>query len=446
MQDNVATRPAARPLLLAAVEALLVFECARRGLGADGATPTAALAQAWLHVLLAGAAAAAVGVLPAPPGRLGAARLAAALAAALLVSAALAGAAPGRFEVGPGLAAGAAAGWALVLLLRWAMRSLAGPSAAARRVLVLGNGQEAEDVIRALNATRGRHSVEYAGLYPVMAERDPLGRTRVLDHDALVRAVADLRVTEIVVAVRERRGGVLPLRQLLDCRLAGIDVVDLVAFHERESRMLRVDLLRASWMIFGDGFEQSPMRRAAKRATDVALAATALAAGAPLWLATLVAVLLDGGAPAFDATECVGLGGRRFRRLALRTVGRDDPRRVTRSGRWLRRTGLHRWPLLVNVLRGDMSVVGPRPETPEAARSNAERVAFHAVRHAVRPGLVGWARVADARPASPVGDDGDLPFDLYYVKRHSFGLDVVILARVLHRALSGKVRDPSTRS
>jgi sugar transferase (PEP-CTERM system associated) len=319
-----------------------------------------------------------------------------------------------------------------------------------RRVLVLGNGSEAEDVIRYLHSESLRRSVQFAGLYPVMADRTDDGAGRGLDHGALKRSVEELRVSEIVVAVRERRGGVLPLRQLLDSKLQGIKVMDLQSFYEREQGILRIDSMRASWMIFGDGFGHGITRDVIKRFFDVFVSMALIVATLPLLVIAMVAIVLESGWPILYSQERVGQGGRRFFIYKLRTMRQDaeadgTPRwagvgdkRVTRIGAVLRKTRIDELPQLWNVLKGDMSFVGPRPERPFFVEQLTERIPFYDVRHSVKPGVTGWAQVRYPYGASI--DDGmfKLQYDLYYVKNHSLFLDLMILVETLQVVLLGK--------
>jgi sugar transferase (PEP-CTERM system associated) len=319
-----------------------------------------------------------------------------------------------------------------------------------RRVLVLGNGQEAEDVIRFLHNGESRQSIQYAGLYPVMAERDASGQERLLNHEALRRATEDLRVSEIVIAVRERRGGVLPLRHLLDCKLRGIKVMDLQSFYEREQGVLRVDTMRASWMIFGNGFDQGLTRDVVKRLFDLAAATGLILLTLPILLIAMVAVVIESGFPIFYTQERVGHAGRRFHIIKLRTMRQDaesdgKPRwagvndsRVTRVGAFLRRTRIDELPQLWNVLRGDMSFVGPRPERPYFVEQLTEQIPFYDVRHSVKPGVTGWSQVRYAYGASVEDGLAKLQYDLYYVKNHSLFLDLMILVETIQVVTLGK--------
>ena len=319
-----------------------------------------------------------------------------------------------------------------------------------RRVLVLGNGVEAEQVIRFLNeGARGR-TIQYAGLYPVVAERDANGKTRTINHDHLLRTIRDLNVGEIVIAVREQRGGVLPLRQLLDAKLRGIQVIDLATFYERELGMLYIDHIKASWLIFGEGFSQGLLRDVIKRVFDLFFGLLLLIVSLPVQLLAVLAILIDSGMPILYRQERVGQGGRAFTIVKFRTMVDDaekdgTPRwaqqgdsRITRVGRFLRFTRIDELPQLFNVLRGDMSFVGPRPERPFFVRHLLEDIPFYDLRHSVKPGITGWSQVRYPYGAS-VGDSMQkLQYDLYYVKNHSLFLDLLILVDTVQVVLLGK--------
>ena len=319
-----------------------------------------------------------------------------------------------------------------------------------RRVLVLGNGGEAEQVIRFLHqGPRGR-SVQYAGLYPVTSERDSDASGRFIDHDRLRRTVAELRVSEIVIAVRERRGGVLPLRQLLDCKLHGVRVMDLASFYERELGLLQVDQLRASWLIFGDGFDRGMTRDIIKRIFDVLASIGLLLATFPILLLAMLAVKLESPGPVLYHQERVGQGGRPFRIHKLRSMRTDAekdgrPRwagtnddRVTRVGRFLRKSRIDELPQLWNVLRGEMSFVGPRPERPFFVEQLIGQIQYYDVRHSVKPGVTGWSQVRYPYGASVEDALAKLQYDLYYVKNHSLFLDLLIMFETLQVVVLGK--------
>lgn len=288
------------------------------------------------------------------------------------------------------------------------------------------------------------------GFYPVVAERDANGKARTINHDHLLRTIRDLNVGEIVIAVREQRGGVLPLRQLLDAKLRGIRVIDLATFYERELGMLYIDHIKASWLIFGEGFSQGLLRDVVKRVFDLFFGLLLLVISLPVQLLAALAIMIDSGMPILYRQERVGQGGRAFTIIKFRTMVDDaekdgTPRwaqqgdsRITRVGRFLRFTRIDELPQLFNVLRGDMSFVGPRPERPFFVRHLLEDIPFYDLRHSVKPGITGWSQVRYPYGAS-VGDSMQkLQYDLYYVKNHSLFLDLLILVDTVQVVLLGK--------
>ena len=341
----------------------------------------------------------------------------------------------------------AMAGVLLVRLIFFRMTDIGLPR---RRVLVLGNGPEAEEIIRYLHNSEQVRAIQYAGMYPVVSEREAGEPERRINHDQLLRTVRDLKVSEIVIAVRERRGGVLPLRQLLDARLAGVRVMDLAAFYERERGMLKVDNLRASWLIFGQGFDQGMTRDVVKRLFDVFVSLILLFLTLPLVLGAVIMIVLESGWPVLYRQERVGQGGVPFTIFKLRSMRQDAEKdgrpqwaqaadaRVTRVGRFIRKTRIDELPQLYNVLRGDMSFVGPRPERPFFVDQLIADIPYYDVRHSVKPGVTGWSQVRYPYGASVEDSLAKLQYDLYYVKNHSLFLDLLILMETAQVVLLGK--------
>jgi sugar transferase (PEP-CTERM system associated) len=254
----------------------------------------------------------------------------------------------------------------------------------------------------------------------------------------------------VVVAVREQRGGVLPLEQLLSCRISGVRVTDLAGFFERIRGEVPVESLKASWLIYGDGFRQGWSRGLAKRLFDVLAALFLLVFAVPIMLAVAIAIALESGFPVIYRQERVGARGRKFMLLKFRSMVRDaeangeaqwaavDDARVTRVGRFLRRTRIDELPQLLNVLKGEMSFVGPRPERPCFVEQLTEKIPFYGVRHSLKPGITGWAQVRCSYSDSVEGSARKLQFDLYYVKNHTFVLDLLILLETVRVVLSGE--------
>ncbi len=319
------------------------------------------------------------------------------------------------------------------------------------RILVLGTGPEAADVERSIRDHK-KSGVVIAGFYP-LSNGSPVtvDPGRILrNQPCLDRAIADLGVHEIVVAVQDQRGGFLPVKELLACRLRGVRVTDLPGLFERVTGEVPVASLKASWLIYGDGFRQGLLRRLVKRSFDLVASAILLTVAAPVMLLTALAILLESRGPVIFRQERVGLGGRPFNVLKFRSMGTDaekdgvprwastaDPR-VTRVGRFIRKTRIDELPQIFNVLTGEMSFVGPRPERPYFVDQLSDQVPFYGARHTVKPGLTGWAQVRYCYGATVEDAVRKLQFDLYYVKNHTVFLDILILCHTVRVVLMGE--------
>ena len=252
------------------------------------------------------------------------------------------------------------------------------------------------------------------------------------------------------LAVTERRGGNMPLRELLDCKVGGVRVLDLPTYFEKMLGQIRLDHVQVGWLVFGDGFDQSMFRHISKRLFDVTWSLLLLILAAPLMLVTIMAIAFESRGPVFYRQERVGRDGRSFRvwkfrsmRLNAEADGRPqwaaaNDSRVTRVGAMIRRYRIDEIPQLVNVLKGDMSLVGPRPERPFFVQQLTGETPFYAARHCVKPGLTGWAQVRYQYGATVADSLEKLQYDLYYVKNHTLFLDAVILFETVGVVLSGK--------
>lgn len=338
-------------------------------------------------------------------------------------------------------------GYLLVLLLgglvilrqtqAWLLRKGVG----ARKVLIVGADEEAKRVAADLE-TFYSPAFKLVGFYQAEPEmsRVDLKATGIFPRSRSVeQIVREQGVDEIIVAAREQRGGALPLRDLISCRTAGVRVLDLAGFYERTHGRVPIESLRASWLIYGKGFVQDTMRTIIKRLTSVLGALVLLALTWPVMLATALLIKLESRGPVIYRQERVGLRGRTFMCLKFRSMRTDaekdgravwaqknDPR-VTRMGGFIRKTRIDELPQLFNVLCGDMSLVGPRPERPAFVEQLKEEIPFYDVRHSVKPGLTGWAQVRYAYGASSEDARRKLEYDLYYVKNHSLFLDLLII-------------------
>ncbi|MBL8357169.1 MAG: TIGR03013 family PEP-CTERM/XrtA system glycosyltransferase [Delftia acidovorans] len=319
-----------------------------------------------------------------------------------------------------------------------------------RRVLVFGAGEHAVAVRRALD--KSDPNVVIVGYYPSPTEEIvKVPEDRLLSNTkSLTDTARALKVDEIVVALSERRGGAMPLRELLDCKLYGVKVLDLASHFEQTLGQIRLDALRAGWLIFGDGFRQGFVRTAVKRTFDIVFASILLVLALPIMLLTAILVAIESGFPVFYRQERVGMNGRLFNVIKFRSMRTDaekdgKPRwatgndsRVTRVGRFIRKTRIDELPQLINVLKGDMSMVGPRPERPFFVDQLTREIPFYAVRHSVKPGVTGWAQVRYHYGASVEDSAEKLQYDLYYVKNHTLFLDLVVLFETVGVVLTGK--------
>jgi sugar transferase (PEP-CTERM system associated) len=312
-------------------------------------------------------------------------------------------------------------------------------SVGAKRVLVLGTGREACDVARDIRSSRRMQRL-VVGFFPSGSEQGQVPASERLFTGASLEAVVqEHRIDEVIVAVREQRGGAVPMEALLSCRIRGIPVHDLAGFYEQVRGEVPVDSLKASWLVYGEGFVQSHLRRVTKRSFDVACSAFLLVLTSPLMLLAALAIRLDSPGPILYRQERVGFRGQRFMCVKFRSMTVDAEKdgvarwatkgdaRVTRVGALMRKTRIDELPQLLSVLEGKMSLVGPRPERPQFVEELKQRIPFYDLRHSVKPGLTGWAQVRFTYGATLEEARRKHQFDLYYVKNNSLWLDLLIL-------------------
>jgi len=320
-----------------------------------------------------------------------------------------------------------------------------------RRVLVYGAGESAA-AIAGLRRRADRRGFCLAGFVPVHPQERAVTTDRIAAQGkSLVQLCKEFDVAEVVVAMDDRRNG-FPIAELLQCRLAGIDVTELLTFLERETGRVRLDVLNPSWMIFGQGFRRDPLRRLSSRALDLCSSLVVLGLALPVMLLTALAIKLEDGwrAPMLYRQRRVGFGGQPFMLLKFRSMRTDaesdgrarwaqkrDPR-ITTVGSFIRKTRIDELPQLLNVVRGQMSVVGPRPERPEFVSHLAERIPYYIERHCVKPGITGWAQLCYPYGLSERDALEKLQYDLYYVKNNSLVFDLAILLQTVEVVLMGK--------
>jgi sugar transferase (PEP-CTERM system associated) len=335
-------------------------------------------------------------------------------------------------------------GWRITF--EWASRRVR----PRERLLLVGTDASATDLARELFARRHELGVEIVGFI----DPDPARVGAPMINPGVIGTIEDIpsivrarRVHRVVVSLADARGK-LPMGKLLELRLDGVNFDHLASVYEEYTGKIAVENLRPSWLIFSEGFRKTRLLTATKRCLDIAGAALGLVVALPLMAAIALAVRLTSPGPVLYHQRRVGRQGqiftvRKFRSMrddAERTTGpvwaakAGDPR-VTRIGGWLRRSRLDELPQLWNVLTGDMSLVGPRPERPEFVGELTTQIPFYGQRHILRPGLTGWAQVKYTYGATKEDALQKLQFDLFYIKHLSVALDLYILIATVKTVL-----------
>ncbi len=319
------------------------------------------------------------------------------------------------------------------------------------RALVIGTGSRAAQ-IESILANRGHASnTEVVGYVPMGGSHHFVNHVRIFNtQETLVELVARLQISEIILAVRDRREGGMPVQELLKCKLHGIRILELSSFFERENGHLQIDSMNASWMILAEGFYQGIMRDTIKRLFDLVVSTALLVVSLPIMALTALFIKLESPGPMLYRQERVGHGCRHFTILKFRSMcvdaekdgkprwARQNDSRITFTGRLIRRTRIDELPQIFNVFFGDMSFVGPRPERPYFVEDLTQKIPYYGIRHTVKPGITGWAQVRYPYGASDEDAMHKLQYDLYYVKNHSLFLDLMILFQTAQVVLWGK--------
>ena len=365
-----------------------------------------------------------------------------ALVAAAIAVVVSAGARAGARVVGPDqtligiIAVLLATVWAARAVFAWLMRAI-GPR---ERLLMIGTTHGSVTLARELLDRRPELGIDIVGFVDAESGRTgALCNTDVVgDIDAVSDIVRERRVDRVVVNLADARGR-LPVDKLLDLRLRGIPIDHLASVYERYTGKIALENLRPSWFIFSSGFRHTQTLVAAKRLLDIVVATTGLLLSAPVLAMVAAAVKLTSPGPVVYTQRRVGHNGKPFTIRKFRSMQIDaeadtgavwatinDPR-LTPIGRLLRSTRLDELPQFWNVLIGDMSLVGPRPERPEFVSHLEREIKFYGRRHLVKPGLTGWAQISYPYGASVHDALQKLQYDLYYLKHMSIGFDLFIM-------------------
>jgi len=329
-----------------------------------------------------------------------------------------------------------------IMVIRWIYLRVADLQAFKRRILVLGVGKKAARIL-ALEREDQTRSYVCVGFVPMSDTEPQVGDGQnIWGNMSLPELAQEQQVEEIVVAVEERRGGT-PVNALLACKLAGIMVTDYSTFWERETGKVDLDTLHPSWMIFSDGFVGGPTQAAVKRVFDIASAIVLLFFALPIICLTAIAVRLESPGGVLYRQERVGLNGRTFMLLKFRSMRADaekdgvpqwaavNDQRVTRVGAFIRKVRIDEIPQIVNVLKGDMSFIGPRPERAFFVEELRQAIPYYFERHRVKPGISGWAQLNYPYGASIEDAKEKFQYDLYYIKNYSLFLDLIVLIQTV---------------
>lgn len=325
-------------------------------------------------------------------------------------------------------------------------------SAFRKRILVYGAGDTAQHIDDKLRRKSDRRGFEIIGYVLLSQQTCAVDESRLVNiNSTLLQYARDSNIDEIVVATSDIDKEI-PVDDLVNCKLNGVTVVDILSFFEREAGQIRIDILDPSWLVTSDGFNQSIIQNNIKRIFDICVSFIILAVSAPFLLLTIMAIWIEDGPKAslFYSQVRVGKQGKHYKVYKFRSMRQDAEQtgeavwaskvdsRVTRVGSFIRKTRLDEFPQIINVLKGSMSFVGPRPERPQFIEQLAKQIPYYDERHLVKPGITGWAQLLYPYGSSISDSYQKQLFDMYYVKNHTIFLDCLILLQTVEVVLFGK--------
>ena len=339
----------------------------------------------------------------------------------------------------------------LILLVRIIFHQLFKWKYLESRIIFIGCGPLAKECKDLAMHNIGYHKYNVVGFVQLPGEVCAILPATILPiGHSLISLTNKYNANEIIVAANNRRGESFPIQELLVCKLNGIKVTDAASFFEREACQIRVDSLQPSWLVFGGGFDQSFLRSFIKRTFDLFASAIILIVTLPVMLLTVLCIYFEDRIPIIYQQERVGMDGHSFMVLKFRSMRTDAEKgmtpqwaaandsRTTKVGCVIRKLRIDELPQILNVFKGEMSFVGPRPERPFFVKQLCEEVPYYNVRHSIKPGITGLAQVRYQYGASVEDSIQKLQYDLYYVKNNSLFLDVLILIDTLQVVILGK--------
>jgi sugar transferase (PEP-CTERM system associated) len=319
-----------------------------------------------------------------------------------------------------------------------------------RRILVIGGGEKAQ-ALTSLNDSFIHKGFKIAGFFVLP------GENLVIDEDLIIGAKKslleiseELNIDEIVIALDDKRLK-MPIDELLDCKMSGTKIMDIIVFYEQEKGIISLNDLYPSWLVYSDGFAQGGLKLIGKRSFDLLASLLLLTVAWPFMVITALAIMLETGfkGSVIYRQKRVGENNKNFDVLKFRSMRIDaekngpqwaaqNDRRVTRVGSFIRKCRIDELPQIFNVLKGEMSFVGPRPERPEFVQGFEQRIPYYRERHRVKPGITGWAQLCYPYGANEYDTIQKLQYDLYYVKNYSLFLDLSIMFNTVEIILWGK--------
>ena len=335
----------------------------------------------------------------------------------------------------------------IITLWRWAYYFILRKRMFVQNILVLGTGSFASEIAKKIEGTHdsahkiisfiGSNEVAFNPHHVSIVEKIPNMASYCREHD----------IEQIILAMNDRRKKT-PTKELLTCKLEGITVRQGVSFYEEITGKFPVEQIDPSGIFFSDGFTLRRWTNAMKRALDIFLAILGIIITLPVTIISSIIIKLESPGPVFYLQERVGKRGQTFKVIKLRSMCQDaekdgavwalkNDKRVTRFGRLIRRVRIDEIPQMLNVLKGEMSFVGPRPERPVFVDELSEKIPYYAIRHYVKPGITGWAQVCYPYGASVEDSLRKLEYDLYYMKNISILMDLMIIFKTIKTVLSG---------
>ncbi len=319
-----------------------------------------------------------------------------------------------------------------------------------RRILVIGGGEKAK-TLTSLNESFIHKGFKIVGFYALSGENLSIDGDLIIKPDkSLLDICEEMKIDEIVIALDDKRLK-MPIDELLDCKMSGMKIMDIIVFYEQEKGIISLNDLYPSWLVYSDGFAQGGLKTVGKRTFDLLASLLLFLVAWPFMLLTALAIIIESGfkGPVIYQQERVGENNKKFNVLKFRSMRTDaekngpqwasqNDNRVTHVGSFIRKCRIDELPQIFNVIKGEMSFVGPRPERPEFVQGFEERIPYYRERHRVKPGITGWAQLCYPYGANEYDTVQKLQYDLYYVKNYSLFLDLSIMFNTVEIILWGK--------